>query len=524
MTSLMMLNEDCLEQIFKLLRPDRGLRPLSLTSKWMRSRCIGVLFERSFAYAHLINKPNRLPPPSIWPYIRSLTLRGFFDNPAISGLQYPIIPVGSRDEDVLSNALKAMPQLSRILLNDTQGYGLPWPILAVMLSMPQVREFDLRGRLFHSRDRPPPSSSLHAAPLVSFRYTPYDLRPSPRTCSSERRVLAIVLEKLCSSLESLAMPSESAPFRLLNRWDWPRLRELSIEGHASRVLKSQAPLISVLSTMRHLRVLTLKLAYSLQQDFRAIWPQNEDRVALPWPDLESLTISWAYPDDRIFDHLPPSLRHLSLRSWPRLHSCYARRLESHRNGVSWKGRNLKSSDVLCVLKKCQTPTVDRLEVEYKVDAHDLELLRFIPVGFPNLRVLQIHRNRVLRDFSPIPVVRLSRSTPASPSEQHGVQEEMTDVVSSLPRLRVLRLYLDLRHLVQNALGGQPYAPPHEYEPVIDATVAAVTRKASPSLKYLCLLVSFGPSARWAVLRLERDADGHTQAFEDETLDAVEGYE
>ncbi|KAI0350382.1 hypothetical protein OH77DRAFT_1075509 [Trametes cingulata] len=72
----MMLDEDCLEEIFKLLRPERGLRSLSLTSKWMRSRCKRILFERSFGHAHDIDMPDRLPPPTVWPYIRQYLDRG----------------------------------------------------------------------------------------------------------------------------------------------------------------------------------------------------------------------------------------------------------------------------------------------------------------------------------------------------------------------------------------------------------------------------------------------------------------
>ncbi|KAI0350381.1 hypothetical protein OH77DRAFT_1075464 [Trametes cingulata] len=507
-TPFMMLDQDCLEEIFKLLRPGHGLRPLSLTSKWMRSRCKRILFERSFGHAHNIYKPDRLPSPSIWPYIRSLVLRGCFDTLAETDMDDPHADIMRRTEDVLSSALPSMPRLSSILLEDSVGSGVPWPILAIMLSAPQLRGFVLRSRLFR-RDQPPPSNpSLHLAPLVSFSYTPYDLRPHPRSCSSEKRVLAILLSRLCKSLESLAIPSESAPFRLLNRWDWPRLRELSIEGHASRVLESRDPLVSVLSTMPHLRVLTLKLAYLPKQDLRAIWPQDEDRASLPWPELESLTISWAYPGDRIYDHLPASLRHLCLRNWPRSHSHYVRRLECLRTGVSWIGRMLMASDVLCILQRCRRVALERLDVEYKVDARDLELLRFIPTAFPNLRVLQVHRNRALHDFSPIPV------------------EEITDLASALPHLRVLRLYLDPKHLVQNAYGGEPKVPAIEYMPVIQATISAVTRKAGPSLEYLCLLIWIGPSARWNVYRLERDADGRVEARydRDETIDKVAGYD
>ncbi|KAI0365493.1 hypothetical protein BV20DRAFT_973027 [Pilatotrama ljubarskyi] len=390
-----------------------------------------------------------------------------------------------------------------------RGIGIPWPVLSVILSVPQVHEFEVQGRLFHSLERLPQSDPPPwPANLTSFRYTPNFLRPEPRNCASENDVLALILERLCGSLESLTMPSECAPFALMNQWDWPRLRELTIEGQAVRVLKLRAPLVSVLSSMPRLRALTLKFAYSYEEKLPAIWPPEEDRAGLPWPNLETLTITWAHPDDRIFDNLPASLRYLSLRTWPRSYGYQMRRLHGWREkSTLWSGRELSDSDVLRVLRGCRGTALERLELEYEADVQDLALLRFIPGACPNLRVLHLHRNRALGDLSAIPV------------------EEITDLVYTLPRLRILRLYLDFRHTAQHYLTGAPYIPATEYEPVADATVAAVARKAGPSLKYLCMLASFGASARWRIFRLERGTDGRTEArYEHAPVDSIEGYD
>ncbi|KAI0350389.1 hypothetical protein OH77DRAFT_1076665 [Trametes cingulata] len=407
---LMRLNQDCLDQIFALLRPEAGLRPLSLTCKWVRSRSMPILFERCLAFADKLHEmADGFPPPCVWPYIRILTLRECFPHPPIYGFPDSAYDGFTFHEETLSHALNSMPQLYSVAIVDRRGIGIPWPILSAMMSVPHLREFYLQGRLFRSEERPPSDPPpWPAARLTTFRYTPNYLRPEPRSCASEEQVLATILGRFCGSLERLAIPSESAPFVHLNRWDWPRLRELVIEGDARLVLNLQVSLVSVLSTLPRLRLLALKLEYSFTDKLPPIWPPEEHREELPWPDLESLTLSWAHQDDRIFEHLPPSLRRLSVRTWPRSHGYGMRRLSRWQGSVSdWPGRELSCSDVLRVLRGCRAtaPRLERLELEYEVDAHDLALLRLLPAACPDLQVLYFHRNRALGDPSAIPVVR-----------------------------------------------------------------------------------------------------------------------
>ncbi|KAI0350386.1 hypothetical protein OH77DRAFT_1430989 [Trametes cingulata] len=467
----------------------------------MRSHCIGKLFQRSFAYTYRLGKADAIPPPSVWPYIRSLTLYEQLKNPLLS----PVLYIPSKGhEDVLFHAMNSMPQLRRVVVNET--HGVPWPILAVLISVSHLREFELRGQLFNSRERSPRNPTSGSAPLASFRYIPDLLRPPPRSCPSEKRVLAIVLERLCTSLENVVLPSESAPFRAMNQWDWSRLRQLSIEGDARRAFRTREPLISVLSNMRGLRTLALKLAYSPEQRLQAIWPQDFEEGSLPWPDLESLTITWAYPQDRLFDHLPASLRHLSLRCWPRLHAYYIQHRKSVRNDVPWPERALPWRDLLDVLRRCRGAALERLELEYEVDTRDsdLELLQFIPHAFPCLRTLQIHRYRCYGNTSSVPL------------------EAIIDALRPLAHLNVLRLFLDFE-LLAHWQRDRLYVSDEEIWEPVDATIEIVIRKAGPSLRYLCLLPSVTKPVRWDVYRLERSANGGVHAHLEDSLDTVGGY-
>ncbi|KAI0350385.1 hypothetical protein OH77DRAFT_1075704 [Trametes cingulata] len=364
-TSLEVLNRDCLLQIFALLRPQGGLRPLSLTCRWLRESCMEVLFERTFADVALLQycPPGGFPPPCLWPYLRCMTLLERF-GPAHNERTKYLCPT---HEDNVASSLHAMRQLQKVIFQGEQQC-LPWPIIYAVLSTPTLRSLELHGGLTIDREASHAAGNLQRAPLVSLCLVPEYLRPSPHHYASEIEGLASLLEHFPQSLQTLVLFSQSTPFTLLSRCDWPQLRELCIEGDGERVWTCPIPLVSVLSRMPRLRVLQLKLALRYDQHPKPIWPQDHNIAVLPWPELESLTVSWPCVDDGIFEHLPDTLRHLSLRCWPHLYTAHGYGRTSRRKPIPWLMDAPPCADVLGALGKCPKGSALRsLSLEFAAD-------------------------------------------------------------------------------------------------------------------------------------------------------------
>ncbi|KAI0350387.1 hypothetical protein OH77DRAFT_1430992 [Trametes cingulata] len=497
--SLKVLNEDCLLQIFALLRPEGGLQPLSLTCKWIREACLQVLFER--VYAEIIDVRLRyprpgLPPSSLWPHIRCITFVKhlsfagavpfwrFVDGPSESG---------GADEDSLDRLLPPMPRLQRIIVRkDPRNPRISWPWLHEMISAPTLRFLELYGRLLDDDDEDRlahATCNFRPAPLTTLRLIPDYLRPYPRSFPSEVESLALLLEHLSRTLQTLVVPSEQcASFSLFSRYDWPQLRELCIEGDGATAWASPIPLVSALSRMPRLRILHLKLAQCGGQRPRPIWPPGHDIKALPWPELESLTVSWPCAGDRIFEHLPDTLRHLALRCWPRLY--VIRRDLVVDEDAPWLRDAPECVDILGVLGQCPQRTALRsldLEFSAATDVEDRELLKCIPTVFPHLQELQIYRYCHPKGASPITVAEISAT------------------MARLTQLRVLRLHLDFeRRLFEGMVGlrrpGRTLADPRAKQ----VATRTLLTDPGPSLEYLYFLFS---DYSWEVHRLTRYEDG-----------------
>lgn len=107
----------------------------------------------------------------------------------------------------------------------------------------------------------------------------------------------------------------------------------------------------------------------------------------PWPDLQQLTISFPADDDQIYENLPVTLRKLTLQCFPHITSNF------HRSGAEGVSEPIHSSDLLRILRRCDLPLLRGLELEYREDEADDELLRHIGVAFPALRQLKVRRYR-----------------------------------------------------------------------------------------------------------------------------------
>ena len=200
---------------------------------------------------------------------------------------------------------------------------------------------------------------------------------------------------------------------VLSATQWPRLRELSLSGEFRPDAEYPTPLVSLFSGLPGLRILNLAFALprGVTRKQLVLWPEGYrrgDESQLPWPDLESLTLSFPDPDDRIFARLPPSLRRLSLRCTPRhcLHLWEGDKYDHYSSPI------LYSSEMLEILTKISAPRLDHLQLEYIADDADGDLLRCIAERFPSVRSLELQRFLASRDSEePVSVVSSGFSPP-----------------------------------------------------------------------------------------------------------------
>ncbi|KAI0365484.1 hypothetical protein BV20DRAFT_730002 [Pilatotrama ljubarskyi] len=402
-------------------------------------------------------------------------------------------------EETLARTLRSMPRLYRIDVHDDGDLGVPWSVLDILLSTPTLRVFEAPARRLLSKyERSLAAPHFCPAPISSFHYAPDFLRYHTRSSTSEVDVLALLVAHLSVSLQTIVVPSESTPFALMNYYEWPQLRELYIQGDPERAWMCRTPLVSVLSRMPRLRVLSLKFAHRTDQSPRAIWPPDHIMSALPWPDLESLTISWPSTEDRVFQNLPTTLRHLSLRSWPRLYNARVQPRTSPLYHLPWVRSAPSSTDLLAVLRLCPKGiALQRLHLEYYARGvmDDAELLRYVPTVFPHLRSLHIHR--------------YSGAVGASAA----TVEEISAMMSRLQHLRVVRLYLDCKYRSYNrgVRGLRMTFGTHIDSEFLKAAAVTLLRDPGPSLDSLYLLHT---ASVWAVYHLVRDNDGNVQASQE----------
>lgn len=307
----------------------------------------------------------------------------FTTNPVVCGVY---------NGPALRRALSHMPGLRTIVLSHSYKtvHGIPWSVLQFILSLPQLREFSLR---FHHFAPTTPQEDIRLAcpaPLTSFEHTLNDRRPRSTFYTpgeGEEHALSVVLAGVHTTLERLALTTEIAPLHAIcTTLDWPNLRELRLRGEPRTVGDPPLSIIAMFAHMPRLRILDLKLTQPAGAPRQPIWPIGY-QTTFPWPDLQQFTISFPADDDQIYENLPATLRKLTLQCFPHITSILRR---SGAEGVSGP---LHSSDLLRILRRCDLPLLRGLELEYREDEADDELLRYLGVAFPALRQLKMRRYR-----------------------------------------------------------------------------------------------------------------------------------
>ena len=293
---------------------------------------------------------------------------------------------GVMDGAFLKDALRAMPHLRSVFVgfNWREAHGIGWDAIEAILSAVQLREFTIRSYMFCPRKAPARDLPLnHFALLTAFNYERISSQP-PLHAEEQRQSLAIVLGNLHLSLERLRLPSDLAPISTIGSLLWPQLREFKLDGSYPRHLTT--PLIQMLSGMPRLRELALLFALPWDMETRPLWPRDY-HPHFSFPELEDLAISYPDPEDRLYSHLSPSLRRLSLRCCP--HHCV--HVWKPEECTQWHSPVQCASNLLHILSRIKSPLLQHLQLEYIADHADSALLRSIVASFPNLSSLEIHR-------------------------------------------------------------------------------------------------------------------------------------
>ncbi|EIW53548.1 uncharacterized protein TRAVEDRAFT_133990, partial [Trametes versicolor FP-101664 SS1] len=394
---LLQLNHDMLMAVIDVLGAHNELTSFSRTCKVIREFCMPVLFRHcKIKVYHPVEFENSLEARRSL----SLTMMDYCDNrgkitrPGML-LKHTMDPLlcGVYNPRELGTALRNMPRLHAVsmVLCWAEGHGLPWSVLDAVLTVPHLREFTCDHHEFSPRPIIPKETKNFTDPpaaLTAFHYIVSDYRHNSRGYPPEADALRIVLGSLYRTLQIIDLPTEPTSLRHISSLAWPVLRELRLRGELYPAEDRPVPLISALAHMSALRVLDLRFSVTKGSHVPAppIWPSGL-HATYPWPDLKHLVISYANTDDQLFQHLPPTLRRLTLQYFP------------HLGPSEWDGINTLpvvslrrySSYILHILRLCPIPQLDELEVDYHQDGEEYSLLRYITAAFPALTSLKVRR-------------------------------------------------------------------------------------------------------------------------------------
>ena len=299
-----------------------------------------------------------------------------------------------------------MPKLRTVSFVGSDYSDAPWLVLSAVMSTPQIRNVQFRYQVAPEKDlgyEGPPGLLTRVAPLSTLVCTPQNYPDKDRATAEELAIMDFMTEHAHESLEVVVLPSDVAPYDAFRRNEWPRLRELTLRGprHSATTggAESESVMMDALARMPKLRVLKLELSQPRGVSRQRIWPAGlgvED-AGFPWPDLETLLVSYPHPEDQVYAHLPRTLRRLALRCWPRH---YTHLGPTDRQGMDkrgWCSPILTATEMLSVVRRCGTNgplrEVEHLDLEFEDDERCGELFRHILEVFPNVVVLTIHRYR-----------------------------------------------------------------------------------------------------------------------------------
>ncbi|KAI0329994.1 hypothetical protein GY45DRAFT_1324234 [Cubamyces sp. BRFM 1775] len=516
---LQRLNNDVFLQIMEELRPGGNLHGLSATCRAIRELCKPVLFQRCELFSYVEFK-HKFLPEEIWPFISSLTLRdhcpdltaGRPANYYRMKLLYAAHPLlcGIYDPSLLDHALRNMPRLRTVKIVQifpTEHHGLPWSTVQTILSIPHLQRF-----IFGFHQLVPTLLADEVlrldspAPLKVFRYMLPDTHKYPRKHDSEVAALAVIFEGLHFTLEELDLPVDPVPLSVLSSLQWPVLHTLKLRGQRP----ADPHDITLFAGMPGLRTLELRFAMPPKSSPAPWWPDGLE-THFPCSVLQSLLITFPCADDRLYSHLPYTLRSLSLASFP--HASYTDR----RWAKTWRAHLLDSSQVLEILQRCTLPNLGYLELEYIEDDREHELFSHIGAAFPELATLKVRRYRAIEaeDISTV-CDALHKRVLKAVLTGCIAQTAFAQMLLSVPRLRDLWLHLDFPdnpppQLLQYGPGYAEIDLAAFTRNRLDPTADAFALTLPSPLTDLHLLIARCDRSHWVDYRIRLYAHAETSA-------------
>ncbi|KAI0643816.1 hypothetical protein C8Q79DRAFT_871502, partial [Trametes meyenii] len=389
------------------------LKHLSLTSHRIRVHCMPVLFRSCD-----LGSSGGIPPKAIRRFVEHIKFttvfvslqercaRGYVDSRPT-----PFYPSEQSDEEETDSppeeppfwlALEHLPAVRSVTFASASG-GVPWTAILKCLSYPRITSISFRDDSLWTCV-PPPAVSLGLLSvdsqlgLTNLYYfvdewrdvesvmAKRDIQAARTLESSYLRALVL---RMSNTAESLTLPIDTAPLIEMSKMDWPRLTALSLTGQWIDSTSLQA-LLFRMPNLRNLSILAsqhrgiphpLVLTEGLKQRLR----------------LHSLTIAYPNPEDEIFASLGEELTCLSLRDSPRYY-LYPQCTEDWML-ESMETPLLTSTDVLSIIRRITAPRLWKLELVYRADEAEFELLRHLSLAFPLLQQIELHRYKALDDDS-----------------------------------------------------------------------------------------------------------------------------
>ena len=164
----------------------------------------------------------------------------------------------------------------------------------------------------------------------------------------ESQCMTSLVLNLHPLLESIDIPSESAPLACMARLPWLKLRRFALRGRFvdPEAFNSLRHLLTVISPTLSSLSLEMYTGREITSRFRLFDSQTPGSNS-PQFQLRSLTLAYPDPDDAIFDSSGTQLAHLGLCDFPRFY--YQRASELARD--AWSAPILSSAECLSILRQ-----------------------------------------------------------------------------------------------------------------------------------------------------------------------------
>ena len=284
-------------------------------------------------------------------------------------------------------------------------HGIAWGPIQSILSLRGVREFTIENLHICARRFPDDDfTAISPPPLTAFRHRMTVAPTRPDLFTSETEALSAILSKTHRTLETLHLFGASAPISLLIDLEWPRLKELVFHDRPWESINLHP--ITSLTRMSRLRTLILKFSVprdAVHTQREPLWPRGY-AGPFPWPELERLVVTCPNVYDELYDHLPSTVRSLSLRYWKHVW-WYERHFEKGEDIPDYS-LLITATSLLEILRRCRLPDLVSLEIEYMEDEKEEELFTHIAASFPHLTYLKLVRYQEDRRNLNMPTVSL----------------------------------------------------------------------------------------------------------------------